>query len=103
MALRPFIPNPGFSEEFAREPDTVDGLLEQAEEARQLAYDLAPVDEGDYREGLRAVAAGGEVFVIGTDYKSALIEYGSQNNPVFAPLRRGAQAANLSIEESPKE
>lgn len=43
-----------------------------------------------------------EVRVVNTDYGGHLQEFGSKNNPPYAPLRRGARAAGLHLKENGK-
>lgn len=95
-----FIPNPGFLDDWMAEGDTIDGLVAVMESAAELARDVAPVDEGDYRDSIKVVAAGGAVFLMATDWKAAFIEWGTANNPVFAPLRRGVLGVGLRLEET---
>lgn len=41
------------------------------------------------------------VRLVNTDYGGHLMEFGSANNPPHAPLRRGARAAGLRLDETP--
>lgn len=92
-----FIPNRGFARELKAERSYVEGMAAAAAPAAQNARDIAPVDEGDYRDGIRVTIDGDEVRIDAMDWKSGFIEYGTEDTPVFAPLRRGAEAAGLKF------
>lgn len=93
--MRAFVPNPFFEEELARSLGlqvVVHGLTEDtADEVRATG----PRDEGNYIEGIETDVgiedgrATGRV--IANDMASGLIEFGTVNNPPFAPLRRAAE------------
>lgn len=42
------------------------------------------------------------VAVVNTDHGAHIDEYGSINNPPYAPLRRAVRAAGLRLDEAPK-
>lgn len=42
---------------------------------------------------------GRELYVFNTDYAAAITEWGSVNNPPYAPLRRAVRAAGLALKE----
>lgn len=101
-----FIPNPKFAEQMNADPDTRKGLKEAAEAAK-------PMIEAAARDaGAPWMPRGGELIIVGededgvyianTDHAAHLIEFGSINNPPFAPQRRGASNAGLRIEDTPK-
>jgi hypothetical protein len=110
-----FIFNKDAPEELAAEPDYKDGLEGQAEAAADAAKAFAPVGEvehvlksgyvsrpGDYKRGIKTRVVGNKVYVIGTDFKSHWIEFGSVNNPISAPLRRGVTAVGLKFDQANK-
>lgn len=43
---------------------------------------------------------GQDVLVVNTDYGAAITEFGSRHTPPEAPLRRGAQAAGLTLRDN---
>jgi hypothetical protein len=101
-----FLPNPKFLEELMGEGDFHDGLVETAEAVADNAKTAMPrgMDErrGHIADAFEVVEDGDQVFVVNLDSFFHLAEWGSINNPVYAPLRRGVQAAGLRLEESPK-
>lgn len=66
---------------------STDGLMEVAEEVAERAALRAPYRTGSYRSSLRAVEERGKVRAETTDYFGHLVEWGSVNNPAYAPLR----------------
>lgn len=97
-----FKPNPRFREEMAKDPHYRPGLREHGEHVKTAVQTVAPHTHGDYAESIEVVEDNGEVFVNSTDPFAHLIEFGSVNNPPYAPLRRGVRAAGLSLKEDPK-
>ena len=59
---------------------------------------LAPNVTGAYQRSIRAT----ENRIETTDSFGHLIEFGSANNPPYAPLRTGVRAAGLRLDESQK-
>lgn len=63
-----------------------------AREAAAYARSIAPVDEGDYRDGIQTVHVGASgVGVAFTDFKSIWIEYGTVDTPEFGVAARTAE------------
>lgn len=63
--------------------------LVMAREAAEYARSIAPVDEGDYRDGIQVQHVGvSGVGVAFTDYKSVWIEYGTVDTPEFGVAAR---------------
>lgn len=64
-----------------------------AREAAAYARSIAPVDEGEYRDGIQAAHIGASgVGVEFADWKSVIIEYGAEGNkPEFAVAKRTAE------------
>ena len=54
---------------------------------------------GAYRGSITVVRENGLVAVISTDPFAHLVEWGSVNNPAYAPLRRGVRAAGLRLDD----
>lgn len=65
------------------DPDVRKAKRELAEDAVKFAQSKAPVDEGDYRNGIKVIEDGDEVGIGFTDPKSHIIEYGSEDTPEF--------------------
>jgi len=97
-----FVANPNLARELEREPSTNTALSEAAGQARAEAQRIAPVEHpggGAYRDGIVVDEVGGVVRLDATDWKSHWVEWGSVNNPVFAPLRRGVRGAGFRLNE----
>ncbi len=95
--------NAGLAKDLQRSPELVKIVERAAEAAARNARAVAPVDEGDYRDGIEATVVDGPDGPVGRvnahHWTSHWIEWGSAHNSVHAPLRRGARAAGLSFEE----
>lgn len=104
MAL--FKSNQRLAEELSRQPEYREGLKRAAEPARQQADLMARAARAPWmrRRGARRVVDiyedADEVGIVNTDHAGHLQEFGSRNNPPHAPLRRGARAAGLRLEET---
>lgn len=96
-----FIPNPHFQEEFLQELDP-DAMQPHAEAVLHETQALAPDETGDYKDSLEIVVEDGETYVVTRDFAGHMVEWGSINNPPYAPLRRGVRAAGLELRELPK-
>lgn len=97
-----FIPNPGFLDEL-REELSFKGRMRLAAEAvkanaQQRAHRIMPRNP----EAIEVQEDDEELRVANTDHGGHLEEWGSANNPPYAPLRTGARAAGLRLEEDPK-
>lgn len=86
-----FVPNPAFIAEIERDPQVVAHVLKVASEGATLTREAAPEHTGHYRRSIdvERTATGARVF--STDIAANLIEFGSVNNPPYAPLRKGAE------------
>lgn len=94
MASR-FVPNRGFVRQQDREPATrkyVERVAEEAAEATR-AVGRAIARTGAYAASIQARGNRVESDDPGAIY----IEFGSRNNPVFAPLRRGASSTGAKV------
>ncbi len=98
----PFIPNPDFLRELAEEPGYRDALRQQAEGVRSQVRLIAPIESGDYRDSIVVTEDEQGVYVGSTDFAAHIVEWGSANNPPYAPLRRGVTGAGLRLREEPK-
>ncbi len=96
-----YVPLPGVEGLVATDPRMAAALEVVALPALKAAQQLAPIDEGDYWEGLkvktglyqgRAVAR-----IMATDFKSNWIEFGTVKMAAQAVLRRACDAANLRL------
>lgn len=100
MATR-FVPSPSGIAAFASSPALVAALKAVAEEAASNARAIAPEDSGDYIDGIGVDAGveGGKALarINADDPASGYIEFGTEDTPTFAPLRRGAEAAGFEV------
>lgn len=102
MSIRAFIPNPNAGDELMAEETFRQGLggSDPLSKAIDLAKNFAPVDQGNYRDGLRVIVDDDGVWLVGTYFTSLWIEYGSATVTASSPLRRGALGAGLRLEET---
>lgn len=97
---------------FTLNPAGVDNLVESAGVLRALndgARDVkaaverhAPVETGDFEDSIRVhpptiTATGVEQTVDSDDFAAHLIEFGSVNNPPYAPFRKAASSLGLRL------
>lgn len=102
--MRSFKANPHFRKELEAQPSHRQMLRRAAREVVRAAKALSP-DGGPhkgYRETLRVRTVDDEVRAESTDIAAHIVEFGSRNNPPYAPLRRGVRAAGLDLKETPK-
>jgi hypothetical protein len=78
------------------DPNIVQGKLELAEMAVDFAQSIAPVDSGDYRDGVVARKNGTGVGIYFTDEISNIVEYGSEHSPAYAVRARTIEEFNGS-------
>lgn len=97
----PFIPNPEMIEELMAEEGFRHQLGRvQGEAIKERASQLSPRGTGRTARSFVVVDEDGEIRVGNTDPFFHLTEWGSVNNPPYAPLRRGVTAAGLRLTES---
>lgn len=91
-----FRKNPHFEREVKRSPAYKRALANAAEpaaaSARGIAHRIMPSGRG---QGIHVDTSGDEPAIVNPDHGAHLDEWGSKNNPIFAPLRRGIRAAGL--------
>ncbi len=91
-----FVYNPTVERQIALSPEVGGVLHERAVEGAAIARSLAPVDEGDYRDGIEAVSGVEGDSQVGrvnaNDWKSHLIEFGTIHAPTFAILAKSLDA-----------
>lgn len=95
MSFR-FEPDHRFAESLKRQPEYVEGTARIAVAVAQNVRTGAPRHTGHY---VRSIEARGNS-VVSTDSFAHLVEWGSANNPAYAPIRRGVLAAGLRLDES---
>jgi hypothetical protein len=93
-----FRANPNLQAELEREAQFQAGLAANAQsaaaEARGLAHRIMPKNRG---QDIVVEEDDGQVVIVNHDYGSHLDEFGSKQNPTYAPLRRGARTAGLKF------
>jgi hypothetical protein len=65
--------------------EVLKGKIELAEKAAAYWRRISPEDTGEYIDSIKVHVKGDDVWVGSDDDKANLIEYGSENNPEFAP------------------
>jgi hypothetical protein len=104
-----FLPNPFFERDISTDEDHLDGLEAAAQKGAERAEMFARAAGAPWMKragALRTVVVArlaDRVRIVNTDHGGHLMEWGSINNPPHAPLRRGAQAADLRFTEEPKD
>lgn len=102
MSVR-FKRNRRMDEQLKARPQYGAALEQLAQPAAQAARMIAPKrTRRGYATTIRVQRAGLEVRLISTDPFAHLVEWGSANNPPYAPLRRGVRAAGLRLIEHTK-
>lgn len=74
-------------------------------ETREILQDAvagAPVNTGNYKRFLQMKEFRSGYRVVSFDTFGHLIEFGSVNNPAYAPIRHAAEASGFRFVESPK-
>ncbi len=91
-----FRPNPRLEQEILALPGVRAHLAAAAQQVAGRVRQVAPHRTGDYAASIEVDGT----TVGSTDAAAVPIEFGSQNNPVYAPLRRGVLAAGLTFKDA---
>ena len=94
-----WVPNRNLERELAASVGVRVELETAADRIVRAAKSAAPTNSGGYRDTIKTGADGGTVYVYTDDIAGHLIEWGSVNNPPYAPLRRGVRAAGFRYED----
>ena len=94
--------NPTFERQQRAEPEFRAGLMATANRVAYFARAAAPKRTLRYLRSIETFDTGVALGVTTTDPFGHLVEWGSVNNPPYAPIRRGAVAAGLELRELPK-
>lgn len=95
-----FIPNPDFLAELREDGDLTEALASRAEAAAAKANALGHRVRPSGGKAVEIVSEGENVRMLNTDYGGHIAEFGSKNNPPYAPLRRGVRATpGLRLED----
>jgi hypothetical protein len=93
---------PGWEDEILRQPGVRALRGQTADDYARLAAVLGPHGSEHYARSVHARQDGEQTRVVTDDIAGHLIEWGSVNNPAYAPLRRAADALGLGVVEDPK-
>lgn len=88
--------NPNLERDLKATPEYAAAMAEIAAFAAPSVRANAPHVTGGYHGSIRVV----ENRIETTDIAGPIIEFGSVNNPPYAPLRTGVRAAGLRLDES---
>jgi bacteriophage HK97-gp10 putative tail-component len=70
---------------------STEGRAQIAHQAADIARDRAPVDTGEYRDGIGVEVAGDSVRIVDNDDESVYKEYGTEDTPAHATLTDAAR------------
>jgi hypothetical protein len=87
-------PRPRWENEIRSQPSYDAGMKLRTRTVATAVRIAAPEATGYYRRRIRVIGHS----VVATDPFGHLVEYGSVNNPAYAPLRRGTLAAGLRLD-----
>lgn len=90
--------NPNLERDLKATKEYAAAMAQAAAAVVQIVKAAAPNVTGAYRRSVRAV----EDRIETTDPFGHIIEWGSVNNPPYAPLRNGVRNAGLRLDESQK-
>jgi hypothetical protein len=96
--------NPGLVKQLAREPWAREMLRENAEAVEREAKRNSPLGSSfvGYYDRFVTRVHRDSATVGNQDFAAHLVEWGSINNPAYAPLRRGVAAAGLEFADTDK-
>lgn len=90
--------NPLFDEEVRAQLEHQRGMRKITKGLAAIAARMAPHKTGYYRRRVRARGTA----VAAEDFAWHIVEFGSVNNPPYAPLRRGLRAAGVRFVKTSK-
>jgi hypothetical protein len=93
--------------ELLHSPGVKAHLHETATKVVEEVVRIAPRHTGHYDDSIQVGAMtetpdGPAIAVESTDFAAHLVEFGSMNNPPYAPLRRAPRNLGITIVETPK-
>lgn len=100
-----FIPNPFFRQALEAEIETRNAMYAEAEkageEAMKIRHHIMPNPKGKAgsRPAIHPKWIGKDLYLVNTDAGGHLDEWGSINNPAYAPLRNGVRRAGFDLIE----
>ena len=94
-----FVPNPLAAKLLGRTPEMQGFLKLKADAAVEVAKGLAPVESGDYKDGIESHTGtydgSAAASIAGHDYKTLWIELGTSERSAEAVLRRSVEAVGV--------
>jgi pectin methylesterase-like acyl-CoA thioesterase len=97
MAIPKFIPNFPAIQAIKKLPIVQAAIAVIGTDMEEHARADAPVDEGKYRDSIHIEKEGEGVTLVADDDKAVYIEYGTEDTPTFAVLRRAVEAAGQEL------
>jgi len=98
-----YIPNPDFSKRLVAEDEYIAGMEKCARDIRDRAHSIKHrVMPNKDHSPVEVDVDDDTVYVINTDFGGHIDEYGSANNPAYAPMRTAVMAAGFRLEEEQK-
>ena len=94
-----YVANKLFEQQMKLNDEFVDALYESGKEVAAQAQALAPTVTGYYKRSIWTDRTTFGVTVGSHDPFGHMVEWGSINNPAYAPIRRGVLAAGLRLDE----
>lgn len=97
-----FRKNPNFDKELSAEEAFRQGMKTgPAAAIKSSVEQVAPTGAtGNYADSIEVnELPDGSIVVATTDFAGHIVEWGSVNNPAYAPLRRGVRAAGARLDE----
>ena len=94
--------DPRFMDRFSKSPQGIKAAEKAAERILKAAQDLAPVNTGDYLNGLQVVTTEESVEVVAGNWKSAILEFGDRGGAPYNVLTRAAEQAGYKVTRSHK-
>ena len=99
--MRAYLPDPDFQGKLEQTDEYKAGLTAIAQDIRGRAhYVTRQFMPNKDTSDIVVATDGDEVYVSNTDHGAHLDEWGSVNNPAYAPMRTAVRAAGLRLEES---
>lgn len=94
-----FVANPLAAEQMRRDPHFRFGMALIAHDVAEHVKSFAPEGTGAFHDSIDSDSDGEQTVVRSTDFAAHLIEFGSVNNPAYAPFRRAIATVGLRYED----
>jgi hypothetical protein len=87
-----FIETPGLEKLLLSAPEVIGAARVKADRVAEEAKVIAPVRTGAYRDSIHVEQDGIESNVVADVPYAGFVEFGTEDTPIFAPLRRALSA-----------